>query len=604
MYIEKRKVSPEDIRKFFIKMNILMVIVFVALFFAFWDIQILKNQHYSDLSIQNITKILEIKAPRGLIRDRNYRIMAENKLHFNLFLIKENAKDIRRSIAFACSLTGQDEKEIRRRLDKFRDFPGGYTIPLERYLPLAKAIYVESHADEWPEFIIDIEPARAYPYNDLASHVLGYTAELSPKELERVKDRDYKLGDKIGKSGIELQYEKTLRGKAGLSVMTRDHLGLVREKLSEKKPQIGDCIVLTIDLELQTFIEDLFKDFRGTIGVVDLATGGMLALVGKPNFNPDFFTASFDPQAWSALIDNPDKPLHDKFIQGNYSPGSVFKIVMALAGLEEKLIEPSASVYCSGSVRIYDDIRRCWNPAGHGRMNLFEAIENSCNIYFFTQGKKINIDIIERYARLMGLGERTGIDLPNESSGLVPSRTWKLEKRGQKWFPGDTISIAIGHGMLTVTPVQILQLIGTVALRGKKPNLHLIQRIERDGKVLEEFTPRFTQVPISTASFETVIEGLYRVVNGEGTGRAARVEGLDICGKTGTGQIISKEKADYRELVKQTRFIPHSWFASFAPRVNPRVALVIFVENGGDAGAVAAPLAREIYRHIFGENKK
>jgi len=604
MYIEKRKVSPENIRQLFIKINILVIIVFVALLFAFWSIQILKNQHYTTLSVQNITKTLEVKAPRGFIRDRHYRIMAENKLHFNLFLIKENAKDIQRSINLACSLTGQDEKEIRRRIDKFRDFPGGYTIPLERSLSLAKAIYVESHADEWPEFIIDIEPARAYPHNDLASHVLGYAAELGPKELERVKDQGYTLGDKIGKSGIEYQYEKLLRGKPGSTVMTRDHLGLVREKLSEKKPEIGDCIVLTIDLELQIFIENLFKDQRGTIAVLDLASGDILALVGKPNFNPDFFTSSFDPQAWSALVDNPDKPLHNKFIQGNYSPGSVFKIVMTLAGLEEKLIEPTTSVYCPGTVKIYNDIRRCWNPDGHGRMNLYQAIENSCNIYFFTLGKRIDIEVIEHYARLLGLGERTGIDLPNESSGLVPSRTWKWEKRGQKWFPGDTISIAIGHGMLTVTPVQILQLIGTVALRGKKPNLHLVKRIEKNGKVLQENTPRFTQVPISPGSFETVIEGLYRVVNGQGTGRAARIDGFDICGKTGTGQIISKEKTEYRELVKQTRFIPHSWFASFAPRVNPRVAMVIFVENGGDAGAVAAPLAREIYRQIFGENKK
>jgi len=388
-----------------------------------------------------------------------------------------------------------------------------------------------------------------------------------------------------------------------MQMVVKDNLGMIREKVGEKTPEIGNTVVLTIDIELQEFVEELYKDYRGTAGVVDLTTGGMLALVSTPNFNPEFFSDTFDRKEWLALVNNPDKPLHNKFTQGQYSPGSVFKILMTLAGLQGEIITPSTLSYCSGTVTIYGDIRRCWKKGGHGTMDIYDAIKNSCNIYFYRLGKKIDIDLVERTARQFGLGDRTGIDLPNESQGLVPSRTWKLKNRGEKWFPGDTISIAIGHGILDVTPVQILSMISTVALRGRRPSLHLLKKIEKEGRLLHEFKPRFEQVPIVRKNFEILIEGLFRVVNNGGTGWAAAVKGLDICGKTGTGQIISKENSDYKELVKQERFKPHSWFASFAPRNNPKFAMVVFIENGGDAGKIAAPLARKIYKKLFPTHK-
>lgn len=600
MYIEKRKVSRQDIKRLSIKTNILLILIFIVLLFVFWNMQILKNQHYTTLASRNITKYLGIKPPRGLIRDRNRKIISENKINFSLFLIRENTKDIKKSITFASSLTGTGEKELIKRIEKYKNYPKSFMIPIEKNLPLTKVIYIESRSDEHPEFKIDIEPARAYPYKRIASHVLGYISELSPQELDREKDRGYKLGDEIGKSGIEKQYESVLRGKPGVRSVVKDHLGMIQEKISEKKPEIGHCVVLTIDIELQKYIEDIFKDYRGTIAVVDLASGGILALVSTPNFNPEFFTGSFDLEQWLALINNPDNPLHNKFIQGYYSPGSVFKIVMTLVGLQEKLITPATISHCSGTIKIYDDIRRCWNRYGHGNMNIYDAVKNSCNIYFFRLGQKTDINTIERYARMLGLGDRTEIDLPNENKGLVPSQDWKLKTRGQIWFPGDTISISIGQGMLNVTPAQILLMISTVALRGQRPTLHLIKRIEeKDGRVLQAFKPRFVQLPIDKANFEILIEGLYRVVNTGGTGWAASIKGLDICGKTGTGQIISKENPDYDTLVKEKRFTPHSWFASFAPRQSPKIAMVVFVENGGDAGAVAAPIARKIYNNIF-----
>lgn len=601
MYIEKRKLTEDDTRKISIVGRIILVVLFLVLLSAFWIIQVLKNQHYTTLANRNITKDIEIKAPRGFIVDRYYNRLSENKLKFTLSLVREDTQDLEKSIETASSITGMKKKDILAKIEKYKDYPGSFMIPLEKGLPREEAIYIESRSDELPEFRIEIEPARAYPYKKIASHILGYISELTAEELEDKKNQGYKPGDIIGKSGIEKKYEWALRGVKGIRTVAKDNLGRVRELLEEKKPVIGKTVVLTINIELQEFVEELFKDYNGTIGIVELKTGDILAMVSKPNFNPEFFSGILEPGEWLTLVNDPDRPLHNKFIQGLYSPGSTFKIVMALAGLQEKVIDTSVISHCTGAVKIYDRIFQCWQAAGHGSLNMLGAIKNSCNVFFYRLGKKMDIDVIARYARWLGLGDITFIDLPNENQGLIPNEAWKLKTLGQKWFPGETISVAIGGGMLTVTPIQALQMISTVALRGERRQLHLLERIEDKGTVVETFSQEndLKPVPIDKKNFEIVIEGLYKVVNDGGTGRAARVPGLDICGKTGTQQVISKENPNYRQLVKQKQFKPHSWFISFAPKDNPEIAMVIFVENGGDAGAVAAPMAAKIYKKIF-----
>jgi penicillin-binding protein 2 len=599
MYIEKRKVSQQEVRRLSITVNVIIIVLFIVLFFAFWYIQVLRNQYFTDLATQNIRKEVEIKAPRGLILDRNNKRLSENKINFNLSLVREYARDMKRTTATAAGLTGLSEEEIKKSIDKFKRFPKSYAIPIKRDLSLAKVIYIESRSDELPEFEINIEPARAYPKKELASHVLGYISELTPFELEKKTKEGYRLGDVIGKSGIEKEYEQYLRGVNGVRTVVKDNLGKVQEILGEKPPLIGSSVVLTIDLELQEYIEEIFKEHKGTVGVVDLRTGGMLAMVSRPNFKPEFFSGPLDPEEWSALVNDPDKPLHNKFLQGLYLPGSVFKICMALAGLSEKAISTGTISSCYGQIRIYDRIFHCWKRAGHGDVDIYEAIKDSCNVYFYRLGKKLDIDIIAKYAGLLGLGKMTAVDLPNEKQGLFPTKEWKLRALGQKWFPGETISVAIGGGMMMVTPAQLLTMISTVALRGKKPRLHLLKQIEKKGERVRKFKPEFEEVAIDKKYFEIVIEGLHRVVNDGGTGRAARIDGLDICGKTGTQLILSLENPNYKQLVKQKRFMPHAWFVSFAPRIKPEIAMVVFVENGGDAGAVAAPIARKIYKKIF-----
>jgi len=603
MYLSKRKLTPDFVKRSAVVSTVFLVIIFVVIFVAFWSIQVVSNEKYRQLAIRNITRQVELPAPRGLVVDRSGTVLAENKLNFTLYLVRENVENLEKTIQRSSFFSSKSVVEIRRILMKYERYPSFYRIPIKSNLPRGTVIFIQSREDEFPEFEIGMEPSRTCPLADRAAHVLGHISEIGEAELGAGVSNGYTLGDYIGRSGIEKQYEYYLKGVKGRQTVIKNYVEKIQQVSTEVVPKIGDTVVLTLDLQLQEAIEGFLGEENGAVGIVDLETGGVLALVSKPAFDPEIFSREMAREEWLAISNDPQKPLQDKFLQGIYSPGSVFKIVMALAGLQEKIVRPSTLVHCSGSQVFYDRVFHCWNPGGHGAMNLFSALQNSCNIYFFNLGKRLDIDTIAHYARLLGLGVASGIDLPNENAGLVPGSDWKMETFHQRWFPGETISVAIGHGSLNVTPVQMLRLIATVALRGRMPRLHVLQRIERRGKTIREFQPEFSRVPIAEENFELVIEGLFRVVNDEGTGRAARIAGLDICGKTGTSQIISKEHPRYQALTREKRFVPHSWFVSFAPRKNPRLAMVVLVENGGDAGAIAAPLAARIYKRFF-ENER
>jgi penicillin-binding protein 2 len=601
MYLSKRKLSTEYVKKAAFISTIFLIVVFTGFFVAFWSIQIVNHEKYLQLAIQNITRLVELPAPRGMVFDRSGALLAENKINFTLYLVRENMGNLEKTIARASFFSGKSIAAIRKIIEKYKKYAAFYRIPIKSNLPRGTVIFIQSRQDEFPEFEIGMEPSRTYPLADRAAHVLGYISEITEDELNADAPGSYVLGDFVGRSGVEKQYESFLQGLKGSQTVIKNNVEKIQQISSEIKPEIGDSVVLTIDLKLQEFVENLLGSESGVVGVLDLASGGILALVSKPAFDPEIFSQEMDPDEWQAISNDPQKPLQNKFLQGIYSPGSVFKIIMALAGLQEKLITPTTTVFCSGSQVFYDRVFHCWKPGGHGTVNLFTALQNSCNIYFYNLGKKMDIDTIARYARLMGLGAPSGIDLPNENSGLIPGSAWKLNTFHQRWFPGETISVAIGHGSMNVTPAQLLKMIATVALRGRMPKLHVLQRIERRGKIIKEFVPEFYRVPIGEDNFERVVEGLFRVVNDEGTGRAARIPGLDICGKTGTGQILAKDNPRYKTLTQEKRFMPNSWFVSFAPRQNPKLAVVVLVENGGDAGVIAAPLAAQIYKRYFGK---
>ncbi len=631
MYISNN-ISTDKVEKSALIAKIIIASIFLLLLFSFWSIQILKHEYYNELALGNITDSLDIKAPRGVIADKNGIVIAENKINFILLLNRKNTEDMEKTLRKISQVTGKSISLLKKKIKKFRNIPKIRAVPLLKDLSINEVIYIKSRPVQYKEFEIAVEPDRAYPLDKTASHVIGYISEISERELKNNPNRSYKLGDAIGKSGIEKEYETFLNGKKGIRDVLKNNLGVVKKIINEKKPEIGNKIFLTIDIELQKLVEESMakNKLKGTIGVVDLKTGGIIALTSSPGFSPYSFWNIYSKKNQAlvsvvlpAVLAMPNSPtklrllleisatilitiehlkdsysLHNKFIQGRYSPGSVFKIIMALAGLEEKVITKDTKINCIGVTKIYKRPWHCWKEYGHGIVDLAGAIKDSCNIYFYNLGKKLNIDIIAKYAKLLGLGTRTNIDIPNEINGLIPTGSFKF-KDNRRWFLGDTISISIGGGMIEVTPVQALLMISTVALRGNKPQLHILDRIEKNGKVIKKISPVFKKIPIKKENFELVINGLFSVVNEEGTAKLAMIKEYNICGKTGTQQIISKENPRYKELVKIKKFMPHAWFVSFAPKENPKYASVIFVENGGGAGTIAAPLAVDIYKKLF-----
>ncbi len=599
MFIEKRCITPQEQKKIAAISTTILIVAFGAILLAFWSIQILRGKEFNIKAQRNIRDVIILKAPRGVITDRNGHVIASNRLHFSLFLKHEQLANIDNIPEEHLSRIGLTHSELKTRVSYFSDRKTRGLVPIRRNLAINNVIYIESRPELLPFFQIEIEPARAYPFRTSGSHILGFMGEISSRELERLHDQNYVMGDVIGKSGLERQYEDFLRGDKGRQSVIKDNLGTIHGITETTPPIIGATVTTTLDFPIQEQVEQIFAGQTGTIAVVDLRDGGILALISQPNFNPDTLSGIISSEFWGSLVNDPNRPLQNRFIQGLYSPGSVFKLVVALAGLSEQLVSPETMVSCSGSILIYDRPFRCWQPGGHGHVNLAEAIRGSCNVYFYQLGKKLDVDQIAHYAMQLGLGKISGIDLPNEKEGIIPTKSWKEKEKNQPWFPGETISVSIGGGWVNVTPVQILRMVSIIALRGRDPNIHLVEKVEKNGRALFTFNSAAGQSSIDEKLFEPVIEGMWRAVNKEGTARRTSIAGQDICGKTGTQQIISKENPNYSKLVLQDRFRPHAWFASFAPRNNPMYAVIVLVENGGDAGKVAVPLAERVYRLLL-----
>jgi penicillin-binding protein 2 len=387
--------------------------------------------------------------------------------------------------------------------------------------------------------------------------------------------------------GIEDGYNERIAGRDGKLVEIVDSLGRKQSDLERSEPRPGPKLALTIDFELQTKAEELLAGREGAIVVLDPVTGEVLALASYPTFDPNKFINRFTPEEWLALVQNPDNPLLNRALQGLYSPGSLFKPVMGLAALGTGAVGAETTYFCGGSVEIYNAVRHCWNEAGHGSLTLRDALRYSCNIYFYQLGRKIPIDTIARYAGFMGLGRKTGVDIPGEKEGLVPSTEWKKTARKEDWYPGETISVAIGQGPLQTTPLQIAAMTARLANRGKGIRPHLL--MGESGALSDE-----PDSGIPSWAFEQIVEGMWRSVNEGGTGAPARVEGFQVCGKTGSTQTISRETAERIAdgiKVKKT----HSWFSGFAPRSNPRVVVTVLVEYGGGGGATAGPIAGQLF---------
>jgi penicillin-binding protein 2 len=567
---------------------IFAVLTFLALSY-YWKVQILEHRKYLDMAEANRTRSRVLAAPRGLILDRDKTILADNTAAFKVSLVRESVKDEAASYAAISRLLGIDEPTLRDRVALHKDLQPFEPIVIADGLTSKDVAPIESRRRELPELLVESEPQRIYRSGTLAAHILGYLQEQTAEEIRARPERPTRPGELVGKSGIERVYDDVLRGDDGLAIEVVDSLGRVQNENARQYPVQGDDVILTIDRELQAEAERSLEGREGVIVALDPKTGEVLALASSPTYDPNRFITRFTPKEWTDLISDPASPLENRAIRGLYAPGSIFKLVMSVAGLTFGYVTPATTVYCSGSTQIYGAIRHCWYEPGHGAMNLSDAIKNSCNIYYYSLGRRMGIDQIALAASRLGLGRKTGIDLVGEKEGLVPSSDWKQAALKEPWFPGETISVAIGQGQLQVTPVQIALLTSLVAARGVPVRPRLVSNVPAAVDPAPQADSLFKE-----SAFEEVIAGMWRSVNDGGTGAGARVDGFDVCGKTGSTQTMSRESAERLALAGRV-IKTHSWFSGFAPRVDPRIVVTVLVEFGGGGGATAAPVAGRIF---------
>jgi len=570
-------------------------ILFVILIIYFWKLQILDFQVFWQKSEENRIREIIVTPQRGLIRERNGVVLAKNIASFKASLIRENCEDYDESYARISKILDLPPEVLKERIDKYRSLPLFQPIVVKDNLTHEEVARIKARQYELPELVVQSEPKRNYPFGTLASHVLGYLQEVSPAEMEMERYKSRRMGDLIGKTGVEKQYEDSLVGEEGKVFEIVDSIGRKIGEISRIDPIRGNEIYLTLDFELQKKAEEILEGREGAVVVMKPDTGEILAMASYPNFDPNKFINRFTPEEWVDLINSPEYPLQNRAIRGLYSPGSLFKPCMLLAGLDQGTVNESTSYTCRGSVIIYGHPFACWKADGHGVVNLYSALQHSCNIYFYQLGKRMGIEEIARYARMLGLGSPTHIDLPGEKTGLVPDPEWKKRVRDEPWYPGETISVSIGQGPLLVTPLQIAVLTAQIANRGLRVTPYICEG-ETNGTHEIERQPKDKGVrsPISQEYFEKVIQGMWRSVNDRGTSALARIRDFDVCGKTGSAQVVSKATAE--KLAQQKIEIKtHSWFTGFAPKDEPKVLVSLIVEYGGGGGATAAPSARELF---------
>ncbi|MFP4081929.1 MAG: penicillin-binding protein 2 [Candidatus Aminicenantes bacterium] len=580
-----------------LKVYLVVEVLFVLLVFAFWKIQILDHQRYWNLSESNRTREVTLLSPRGLITDRNGVILAKNEASFKASIIRENCQDFNLSSRRTGRLLGMNDKVLKERIKKYEFLPLFKPVVIKDDLSFSEVSRIEGRKLEMPELMLQMEPKRSYPFGRFASHVLGYLQELSPEDMEKGLYSEKRWGRLVGKTGIERQYDNALQGTDGTEIQVVDHVGRVKESLVRKDPIPGDDIRLTLDFDIQKKAENLLQDREGAVVVLDVKKGEILALASYPDYDPNKFIHRFTPEEWLDLIKSPEFPLENRAIRGLYAPGSVFKLTVAIAALDSELITERTSFYCSGGIRIYGHLFSCWFQPGHGSVSFYKGIKHSCNIYFYQLGKRLGIEKIHGYATMLGFGTKTGVDIPGEKKGLVPSPEWKKEVKKAPWFPGETISVAIGQGPLLVTPLQVAFHTALIANKGVmiSPHLFLSSGSPKGRSIKRELMLKRRRVKIKPSAFEKVIKGMWQVVNQGGTGRAAKISGYDICGKTGSTQLVSRSAN--RDIDEESQKIKtHSWFAGFAPKDDPKVAVTVLVEYGGMGGATAAPLARELLK--------
>jgi penicillin-binding protein 2 len=581
---------------------VVVIIVFGILVLRLWLLQVVNGPGYRTQSENNRIHLQDIPPFRGMIFDRQGELLVDNRPSFDLYLIPENARDRRRLLRNIETLIGLPAESTQKKITKDALKYPFRPILLKRNLSREELATVETNQFNLPGISIQIKPQRQYLYKDFASHLIGYLGEISETQLSTGNFPENKQGDLVGKFGVEGKWQKLLSGLRGGEQVEVDASGRRLRTLSRKPPVAGSNVCLTIDKDLQMVAEKALKGKKGAIVAMNPMNGEILAMASGPTFDPNVFITGMDKTEWVRISSGKDYPLNNRAITGQYPPGSTFKIVVALAGLEEGLITPNEETSCGGSYTVGSYTHRCWKKGGHGSVNLHRALVESCDVYFYKLGRRLGVDRIAHYANMFGLGMKTDFDLGSEKEGLIPTSKWKLKRFNEPWQGGETISVAIGQGYVLTTPLQMARLMAAVFNGGYLYQPKAIKWVGKDDRRFYEFTPTVMgRLKVKPENLELVKKGLIGVVNEpRGTGSKSRLEGVLVAGKTGTSQVVSLGKA---KALKAGGYESedHAWFVALAPADKPALAVSVLLEHSGGGGANAAPVAKQLFAAYFGK---
>ncbi len=568
--------------------------IFALLAFGLWRLQIIQQEKYDTLAQMNRVREVPILAPRGKILDREGRIIVDNYPSFSALLLRDQ-----KQTTFEPDLDGiaaglhLDPAELRQRVKRLMALPGFNPIFIKYDVTPDELAFIESHRNEYPELDTITVHRRLYPKNGFAAHLIGYVGEVSEEMLNQPQFQFYGVGDIVGQSGVEKYYNDILMGQNGSRRVLVNSRGKEVGELSDKQATPGKQLKLTIDIDLQIAAEEALANKNGAIVAMDPRNGEVLAMVSRPAFDPNAFAVRISRREWNDLVNDPAKPLLNKAIQAQLAPGSVFKVIMAVAGWQEGIAQ-KLIVHCGGGGTFYGRFFKCWVKGGHGSVNFPRAIYQSCDTYFYTLAERLGIGRIAKYATLLGLGQKTGIDLPQEVSGVMPSEEWKIKNFKQKWFAGETISVGIGQGAVATTPVQLMRAVGAVTSGGVMRRPHVA--------FPEQLPPQYLQavnyneekdIPIDEQGWTTITDAMADVVNPIGTAPSAHLNGIDFAGKTGSSQTISNMMK--AKVANKAAFRDNGWFVGVTPRRNPEIVVAVLVE-GGEHGYLAARIAAQIVK--------
>jgi penicillin-binding protein 2 len=582
----------------------IVVLVLAVLAAGMWRLQVLGVDNYRMLAEANRVRKQPVTAPRGKIFDREGRILVDNYPSVSCFLLREQVKDLNADIPLMARGLDLTVEQIQATLRRYASSPKYEPIPLKQDITPDEQAFIEAHRNELPELETFDDQRRLYPRDGFAAHLIGYVGELSAEDLNSAKFAFYEPGDVVGKSGVEETYDEILRGTDGSRDVIVDSHGKEVGQLGQQIAVPGKDLRLTIDLDVQRAAELAMEGHNGALVAMDPHTGEILAMVSRPTFDPNQFSVRLSKDYWSQIVNNPDHPMMNKSIQAQLAPGSTFKIIMSLAGLEEGVAQ-TMRVMCNGGATFYGHFFAC--DQHHGMVDIDHAIPWSCDTFYYTLANKLGIDTIARYATEVGLAQKTGVDLPDEATGTMPSTAWKLKTQHDKWYAGETISVGIGQGAVQVTPLQLARALGGIASGGVLKRPHVVFPDELPTEMASAIDASFPGsgdrvVPITPENWETITDAMVATLGPGGTAGAVHLEGIDFAGKTGTAELVSHSAGAKSLGTGNER--ANAWFVGMAPRRNPDIVVAVLCEHGGWGAEAAAPLAAQVINAFVTKQRK